>query len=74
MATLKRLKRGDENELERNLKEWRRWSLANSSGDRRRKKSRLENDTDNKRLRLVIEIDKERKARLEKMVATHSSC
>ena len=29
LATLKRLKRGDDNELKRN---WRRWSLANSLG------------------------------------------
>ena len=44
LATLKRLKRDDDNELKRNLRDWRRLSLVNSlvgRGDRRR---RLEND------------------------------
>ena len=48
LATLKRLKQGDENELE--------------------KKLRLETATI--RLRLAIEMNAERKARLEKMEAT----
>ena len=39
-------------------------------GDRRKKKSRLENDETTKLLSLVMETDKERNARLEKMVAT----
>ena len=37
-------------------------------GDER--KAKLENDAANKRLRLAMEMDEERKARLEKMVST----
>ena len=61
LATLKRLRRGDENELERNL----RLEKVVAS-----KKLRLGNDAATKRLRLAMEMDEERKARLEKMVAT----
>ena len=61
MATLKRLKRGDDNDLERNL----RLEKVVAS-----KKLRLGNNAATKRLRLAMETDKERKARLEKMVAT----
>ena len=46
LATLKRLKRGDENELERNLN-WRSWSLINTSGwpwREEERRARLEND------------------------------
>ena len=45
LATLKRLKRGDDNELERNLRDWRRWSLANSSGWPWRQKKKEEQDS-----------------------------
>ena len=38
-ATLKRLERGDDNGLERNLN-WRRWSALVGRGDRGRKKSK----------------------------------
>ena len=69
LDTLKILKRGDENELERNLvvtsKQLR---LAVETKEERR--ARLENDAATKRLRLAMEMDEERKARLEKMVAT----
>ena len=51
----------DDNELERNL----RLEKVVTS-----KKVRLGNDAATKRLRLAMETDKERKARLEKMVAT----
>ena len=61
LATLKRLKRGDDNELERTL----RLEKVVAS-----KKLRLGNDADTKRLRLAMEMDKEIKARLEKIVAT----
>ena len=61
LATLKRLKRGDDIELERNL----RLEKVVAS-----KKLRLGNDAATKRLRLAMETDEERKARLEKMVAT----
>ena len=72
MATLKRLKRGDDNELERNLKlekvvNSKQLRLALETEEERI--ARLENDAANKRLRLAMEIDEERKARLE-MVAT----
>ena len=74
--TIKRLKRSDYNELERNL----RLELANSSGwpwRQKRKKSktgeRLENDAATKRLMLAMETDEERKARLEKMVPTSTT-
>ena len=67
------MKRGDDNELERNLrlekmvtsKELR---LAMETEEERR--ARLEIYTATKRLRLAMETDEERKARLEKMVAT----
>ena len=71
LATLKRLKRGDENELERKLilekvvvasKQLR---LAEEE-----RRARLENDAVTTRLSLAMETDEERKARLEKIVAT----
>ena len=75
LATLKRLKRGDENELERYLRlelekvvASKQLRLAVETEDERR--ARQENDAATKWLRLALEIDKERKARLEKMVAT----
>ena len=61
LATLKRSKRGDENELERNL----RLEKVVAS-----KQLRLGNDAATKRLRLAMETDEERKASLEKMIAT----
>ena len=77
LATLKILKRGDDNELERNLRQAKVVSskelkLAVKTEEDRR--ARLENDAATKRLRLALETDEERKARLEKMVSTHSSC
>ena len=67
-APLKRLKRGDDNELERNLcleKVVASKQLVDH-GDRRRKGSKT---AATKRLRLAMETDEERKARLEKKVA-----
>ena len=61
LPTLKRLKRGDDNELERNLR------LKKVVA---RKQLRLGNDAATKRLRLAMETDEERKTRLDKMVAT----
>ena len=52
LATLKRLKRGDDNELERNLR-LRRWSLANSSG--------WGMVVATKRLRMAMETEKKEK-------------
>ena len=49
-ATLKRLKRGDDNELERNLK--------------------LENVVNSEQLRLAMETEEDRRARLENDAAT----
>ena len=73
MAILKRLKRGDENELERKLRlekvvDSKHLRLAVETEKERRAK--LENDAATKRLSLAMETDEERKARLEKMVAT----
>ena len=64
LATLKRLKRGDDNELERNL----RLKKVVSS-----KQLRLGDDAATKRLWLAMETEEERKARLDKMVATAQS-
>ena len=73
LATLKRLKRGDDNELERNLRlekvvDSEQLMLAMETEEERR--TRLKNVAAIKRLRLAIEMDEERKSRLEKMVAT----
>ena len=38
-----------------------------------KRRARLENDAATKRLRLAMEMDEERKARLEKMVATSTA-
>ena len=72
-ATRKRLKQGDENGLERNLRlqkvvanKQHRW--AGEIKEERR--ARLENDGATKLLRLTKQMDEEKKARLEKMVAT----
>ena len=71
MPTLKRWKRGDDNELESNLRlekvvTSKQLRLAmEAEGER----ARLENDTATKRLRLVMETEEEIKARLVKMVA-----
>ena len=70
-ATLKRWKRGDDNELESNLRlekvvTSKQLRLAMETEDER---ARLENDAATKRLRLVMETEEERKARLVKMVA-----
>ena len=72
LATLKRMKRGDDNELERSLRlekvvASKQLRLAVETEEERR--TRLENDATTKRLRLSLEMDEERKARLEKMVA-----
>ena len=69
LATLKRLKRGDENELERKLRlekvvASKQLRLAMETEEQRR--TRLENDAATKRLRLAMETDE---VRLEKMVA-----
>ena len=72
LATLKRLKRGDENELERNLRlekdvtSKQLWLAVEIEEERR---ARLENDAATKWFRLAMEMDEERKARWE-MVAT----
>ena len=68
LATLKRLKRGDNNEFERNLRLEKVVSrkMLKLAGDRRRQKSK--NDAATTRLRLAMETDEESKARLEKMV------
>ena len=68
----RRLKRGDGNELERNLRlekvvTSKQLRLAVETEEERR--ARLENDAATKRLRLAMEMD-EGKARLEKIVAT----
>ena len=67
------MKRGDDNELERNLRlekvvASKQLRLAVETEEERR--GRLENDAATKRLRLTMEMDGERKTRLEKMVAT----
>ena len=73
LATLKRLKQGDENKLERKLGlekvvASKQIKLAEETDEERR--GRLENDAVTKWLRLAMEMEEERKARLEKMVAT----
>ena len=73
LATLKRLKRSDDNELERNLRlekvvDSEQLRLAVETEEER--SARLENVAATKRLRLAMETDEERKSRLEKMVAT----
>ena len=69
LAILKRLKRCDDNELERKLRlEKVVARLAVETEEERR--ARLEKIVATKRLRLAMETDKERKARLEKMIAT----
>ena len=70
--TLKRWERGDDNELESNLRLEKvviskQPRLAMETEDER---ARLENDAATKWLRLVMETEEERKARLVKMVAT----
>ena len=72
LATLKRLKRGDDNELERNLRLEKvvasnQLRLAVETEEERRAK--LENDAATKRVTLARETNEERTARLEKMVA-----
>ena len=67
------MKRGDDNELEKNLRlekvvASKQLRLAKETEEERR--ARLENDAASKRLRLAMEMDEERKSRLEKMVAT----
>ena len=68
MTTLKRLKRGDDNDLEGNprLEEVvASKQLRLAMEDRR---ARLENDAATKWLKLAMEMDEQRKARLERMV------
>ena len=67
------MKRGDDNELERNLKlekvvDSEQLRLAVETEEETR--TRLENVAATKRLRLAMEMDEERKSRLEKMIAT----
>ena len=69
LDTLKRLKRGDHNELERSLRlekvvASKQFRLTVETEEERR--ARLENDAATKRLRLAVEMDEERKARLER--------
>ena len=69
LATLKRLKRGDDNEMERNLRlekvvVSKQLRLAVETEERR---ARLENDAATKRLRLAMETDEERKSRRKKI-------
>ena len=71
LVTLKRLKRGDENELERKIKlekvvDSKHFRLAVETEEERR--ARLENDAATKRLSLTMETDV--KARLEKSYCT----
>ena len=71
LATLKRLKRGDDNELERNLKlekvvDSEQVRLAVETEEERR--ARLENVAATKWLRLAMEMDEERKSRLAGVV------
>ena len=73
MATLIRLKRGDDKELKWNLRlekvvTNKQLRLAVETEEERR--ASLEYDAATKRLRLAMETDEERKARLEKIVAT----
>ena len=73
LATLKRLKRGDENELERSLRlekvvASKQLRLVVETEEERR--ARLDNDAATKWLSLAMQMDEERKARLEKMVTT----
>ena len=71
LATLKRLKRNDDNDLERNLrleKVFTSKQLRLAMETEEERKARLENDVATKRLRLSMEMDEERKATLEKMV------
>ena len=72
-ATLKRLKRGGDNELERNLKLENvvdREQLRSAVETVEERRARLENVAATKLLSLAMEMDKERKTRLEKMIAT----
>ena len=67
LATLKILKQGDDNELERNLRlekavASKQFRLAVETEEEIR--ARLENDAATKRLRLAMEMDEERKTRL----------
>ena len=64
LATLKRLKRGNENELERKIRlekvvTSKQLRLAVETEEERR--ARLENDAATKRLRLAMETDEEKK-------------
>ena len=70
LATLKGLKRGDDNELERNVRLEKVVASKQLRLAEEERRARLENDAATKRLRLAMEMDEERKARLEKMVAT----
>ena len=65
LATLKRLKRGDDNEFERNLRLEKVASrkVLKLVGDRR---ARLENDAATTRLRLAMETDEEAKQELRR--------
>ena len=66
--TLKRLKRGGDNELERSLrleKEVTSKQLRLAMETEEERRARLENDASTKRLRLAVEIE-ERKAGLER--------
>ena len=69
LATLKRLKRGDDNKLKRSLRlenvvSSKQLRLAVETEEERR--ARLENNAAPKRLRLAMEMDEVRKARLER--------
>ena len=70
------MKRGDDNELERNIRNIRLDKMVASKQVRlvvetlEERRARPENDVATKRLRLAVVMDEERKAKMEKMVAT----
>ena len=75
LVTLKRLKRGDENELERKLilEVFASIQLRLAVETEEERRTRLENDAATKQLGLAMETDEERKARLEKMGSYHTA-
>ena len=74
LATIKRLKRCDDNEFESSLRLEKVVTsklLRLSVETEEERRARLENDAATKRLRLAMETDEERKSRLEKMVVLY---
>ena len=76
LATLKRLKRGDDNELERNLslEVVARKPLRLAVEIEEERRAKLENNAATKRLRLAMETDEERKASWRRWWLPHRSC